>query len=338
MAVPFTQRATEAIYNHSKELGDLISSNIALVAALGLSGRIKIITGGLGWRDRVFYGTDPNAGHRSRYTQIPTQRLENMTMAEYDGAFYSTSLVLNQVDIDEVKGDAALGDLVEDSWDVAKTYTVKKIGEDLWAGNKASVNFPIPLQIFVPATDTDNQTGTDRGGISSADNDWWRSQHYGTAIADIGIRAGRMTIDQEYNKCSRSSAKASQPDLMITTSALWGRLTSDRDDDRRLTPSDAMAKYGFEAVKYRNATVLWDAECPAKQFYILNTKKLKLKALKQPHMQNLAVNDKQLVMPMVITPFVQDIDTPNKVSLMYLKYQLTCNDVAGLGVLSNCTE
>ena len=90
MAVPFTQMATEALYWHSSELSDLISKNIALVTVLGANGRIVATNGGRGWNERVFYGTDPNAAHRSRYAQVPTERLENMTMAQYDGAFFST--------------------------------------------------------------------------------------------------------------------------------------------------------------------------------------------------------------------------------------------------------
>jgi len=338
MAVPFTQKATEALYIHSKELYDLISEQISLIGVLGSKGRIKMITGGLGWRERVFYGTDPNAGHRSRYTQIPTNRLENMTMASYDGAFFSTTIVINDVDRDEVKGDAALGDLVADSWDIAKTYATKKIGEDLWASSQTNSNYPVPLPVFLPATLPASQTGTDRGGINSADNDWWRSQAYTTAISDLGAAAGLRTLEQQIHNCSRSSAKASQPDFGITTSALYTRITSTAEGYRRWTADQRMANLGYESVKFGPLSILWDTQCTAKAFYILNSNKLKIKCLKQPYMQNVSMSDKQLSLPMVIKPFIDDIDTPNTVSMMYLKYQLTANDISGLGMLSNCTE
>ena len=338
MGVPFTQRATEALFIHSKEITDLISENIALVAVLGAKGRIKVITGGLGWKERVFYGTDPNAGHRSRYTQIPTGRLENKTMAQYDPAFFSTSIVINDVDRDEAKGEAALGNMVEESWEVAKSYAVKKIGTDLWASSKASGNHPIPLPILIPATDEASQTGTTRGGIDSAANDWWRTRHYGTTIADLGAAAGLKKIQEYYNKCSRSSSKVSQPDFGITTSPLFARFTSTNDGQRRWMKDDDIAKLGFEAVKYNNMSVLWDTQCTAKAFYFLQSRSLKIKCLKQPYMQNVAVNQKQLSLPFVIKPFINDIDTPNAVSQLYLSYQVTVNDLQSLGMLSDCTE
>lgn len=338
MAVPFTQMATEAIYNHSKELSDLISTNVGLIGMLGAKGRIEIINGGLGWRERVYYGTDPNAGHGSRYAQIDTNRLENMTMATYDPAFFRTSIVINHVDRDMAKGEAALGDLVKDSWEIVKTYAVQKIATDLWASSQATANYPIPLPIMVPATAKGSQTGTTRGGISSTDNSWWRSNLYSTTVADLGAAAGLRVLQQQINVCSRSSSKVSQPDFGITTSALYTRITSTADANRRFIKDEDMLKLGFDNIQFMNMTILWDAMCTAKYFYILNSKKLKIKCLKQENMQNIQADAKQYSLPMVITPFVRDIDTANDVSLMYLAYQLCANDLEGLGLLSDCTE
>ena len=338
MAVPFTQRATEAIYNHSKELADLISENSAIIGVLGARGRIEIITGGLGWRERVYYGTDPNAGHRDRSTQIPTAKLENMTMASFDPAFFSTSIVINHIDKAEVQGDAALGDLVKDSWEVTKAYAVQKIANDLWATSQVSSNYPIPLRIMIPETATASQTGTARGGISSTDNSWWRSQYYATTIADLGAAAGLRILQQEINKCSRSSAKISQPDFALTTSNLYSRIASTMDANRRFIKDDSILKLGFEHISFLNMVVLWDALCPSGNFYILNTRHLKVKCLKTDFMQNINVNEKQYSLPMSISPFVEDIDSWNTVSKMGLSYQLVCNDLQSLDVLGDCTE
>ena len=337
MAVPFTQMATEALYWHSKELTDLISTNIAAVGMLGARNRIKIITGGRGWNERVYYGDDPNAGHGSRYTQIGTQRLENMTMAQYDKAFFRTSVVVNKVDVAEAKGEWALGDLVQDSWEVAKTYAVKKIGQDLWASSQTNSNYPIPIRVFLPDTLPASQTGTTRGGISSTDNAWWRSQAYTTAISDLGAAAGLRILQQEMNKASRNASRKARPDIGLTTSALYTRITSTMDQNRRFV-SESDLKLGFDYVSYLGMLISWDAECPDKHFYGINSNTMKIKCLKMPYMQNVAVNDKQLSLPMVIEPMRDDIDTINNVSLMYLPYQLTCNDLASNMVLTNCTE
>lgn len=338
MAVPFTQMATEAIYNHSKELSDLISSNIAVVAILGSRGRIEGVTGGLGWKERVFYGTDPNAGHGSAYGEIDTNRLENMTMAAYEPAFFRTSLVINHRDRDMAKGDAALGNLVKDCWEIVKAYAVTKIGTDLHASSQATTNYPIPLPVMVPATLPAAQTGTTRGGIDSAANSWWRSYAYTTAIADLGAVAGLRDLQTAMNAISRSSAMVSKPDFGLTTSALFTRFTSTTEAYRRFTKDDDVAKLGFENVKFGPMTVLWDALCTAKYFYLLNTKKLKIKYLNQEYLQNVSTDEKQLSLPMVITPFVRDTNSANDVALMYLNYQLVCSDLASQGVLSNCTE
>ncbi len=338
MAVPFTQQATEALYYHSRELSDLISSNIGLIAVLGDRGRIEGITGGRGWNERVYYGTDPNAGHRERYAQVPTSRLENMTMAQYDGAFFSTSIVVNKVDVAEAKGEWALGDLVKDSWEIAKSYAVKKIGTDFWAATQANSNYPIPVPVMLPATLPASQTGTTRGGIDSAANSWWRSQAYITAIADLGAAAGLRILQAQMNACSRSSSTQSQPDFAVTTSNLFTRFTSTSEAYRRFTSDDRVAALGFMNVKYGPMTIIWDALCTASAFYMFNTRTLKVKYLNMPNLQSAKGANGTLSLPMVIEPMRDDIDTINFVSLMYLKYQLTCNDLGSNGILSSCTE
>jgi len=338
MSVPFTQMATEALYYHSKEMADLISSQISIVGVLGARNRIKIITGGLGWRERVFYGTSVNAGHRSPRAAVPTEYGENMTMAQYDPAFYSDAVVVNKVEVAQAKGEHALGDLLEDSWTVSKTYAATKIATDLWASSQANSNYPIPLRVFIPDTATASQTGTNRGGIDSSDNSWWRSQYYGDAMADLGATAGLRILQQNVNKCSRSSAKVSKPDFALTTSALFSRIASTMDTNRRYIKDEKIAKLGFEHLEYLGMSILWDSLCPAKHFYILNTRKLNIKCLKMPHMQNINVNENQYSLPMVIEPMRDDLDTFSYISLLGLSYQVTCNDVAGLGVLANCTE
>ena len=110
------------------------------------------------------------------------------------------------------------------------------------------------------------------------------------------------------------------------------------DANRRFVKNDHILKLGFDNVQYLNMAVLWDSDCPSLHFYMLNSKKLKIKCLKQENMQNIVAKGNQYSLPMVITPFVRDVDTPNDVALTYLKYQLCANDLAGLGVLSNCTE
>lgn len=337
MAVPFTQQATEALYWHSSELSDLMSENIAIVGALAASNKVKIITGGRGWNERVAYGSNPNSGHRSRYTQVPTDRGENMTMAQYDGGFYSSSVVVNKVDVAEAKGEWALGDLVADSWDIAKTDAVQNIGEALWATSKVNANYPIPLPVFLPQTLPAAQTGTSRGGIDSAANDWWRSQAYTTAIADISATAGLRILQQQMNLASRSSNRKAQPNFGFCTSANFTRFTSTTEAYRRFTSNERMAKLGFENVMYGPMTILWDTQCGKNLFYFINSNHWHFKALKMPHMQSARMKTGELKVPMVIEPMRDDIDTINFVSLMYLKYALTCKDLASGGSI-NATE
>lgn len=338
MAVPFTQIATEALYATSKDISDLISQQVGLVGVLGAKGRIQVITGGLGWQERVFYGNNSNDGHRSYKAQIPTDLMENMTMAKFDPAHFNTSIVVNKVEVAQAQGESQLGDLVADAKEVAKASAVSNIGSALFASTQVNSNYPIPLPVMIPATLPASQTGVDRGGINSATNTWWRTYCNTDTIADLGAAAGLRYLDLIIRKTSRSSAAIAQPDFGITTAALFGRLTSTNDNLRRFTTDDTILKLGFANVKYMNMAIIYDANCPASSFFALNTRTLRIKALKMPNIQNVTAKGNQLGLPMVIEPMKDDIDTLNYVSLMHITYNLTCNDLASNGRLSVCTE
>jgi len=341
MGVPFTQRATDALYAHERQLADDISTRVAIVGVLGAAGRIQIIEGGQGWNERILYAESSNAGHRSWRSSVAVDNPDYKTMASYDGAFYSDSVVINQVERDEAKGEWGLGNVVEEAWQRARITAVSQIGSVLFATTKASAYHPISLPLMLPATLPASQTGSTRGGIDSAANKWWRSQANTTAVTDIGSSGssgGLREVQKMMLSCRRGGAAKQKPNFALTTDALFTRFTSNAESGRRWEANAKIASLGYSSVIFDGMTVVSDVNCTAKAFYTINTNTLRLKCLKQPKMKNIMNETNQYSLPMVINPFVRDPVSFNDIALMNLKYALTTNDLGSNGVISNCTE
>lgn len=338
MALPFTQRATNALYAHSKGLADNISKRVAIVGVLGASGRIQIIEGGQGWNERILYGESTNADHRSWRAPVTIDDPQYKTMAQYNGAYFSDSVVINHVERDEAKGEWGLGNVVEEAWQRFNVTAVSQIGAALMASTQATDYDPIPLPVYLPATLPASQTGTDRGGINSAQNSWWRSYAYTTTIADLGAAAGLRLVQAGMLACARGGATKLKPDFALTTDALFTRFTSTAEANRRWTSDAKIASLGYSNVTFDGMTVVSDTNCPATRFFMINTNTLRIKALRQPNMKNIMDDTNQYSLPMVINPFVRDTVSFNDIALCGLKYQLTCNDLGSNGILSDCTE
>lgn len=80
-------------------------------------------------------------------------------------------------------------------------------------------------------------------------------------------------LNYTYNLAVRDN---DSPDLIITNRTNFGELMSILQGYQRYTDS-ALADAGFQSIRYIGADVVFDARCPAKTIFCLNTKYLKLR-------------------------------------------------------------
>ena len=334
MAVPFTRLASQTLDNYELELNDALKRDDGIIGVFGAKGKIQFETGGgENFRVRLLYGQNTNVAFRGKNIQIPTVDDEGFTVASVPQPVISGSIVINQVERDQVapQGKWAIGRLVED-----KKMQFKSTWVQVWA-DALRVAAPVaatgPYSLLPSAT-----SGTIHGilspvvpasaagttaGISRADNDWWRNQ-YTNASIDISTEAGRAQLyDLSYRLCVFGSGLSEEPDFGLADPGVIGDLGAAVDSNKRADYTDTqMYKLGFRGIMFHNAMLIRDSSVRlANRVAFINTRDLLIKVLR-PQGLNITKemvdqNNNLGSIPVMMRPFQHDIDSLNDVAVGY---------------------
>jgi hypothetical protein len=128
-----------------------------------------------------------------------------------------------------------------------------------------------PLGYFLRKDNTVNPTaGGNVGNISASANSWWR--HH-TAVADnastdtgndfaLNVTTYKglvVALRRMYNFCARGSGGS--PDLVLFEQQIYETYENALDDKVRYQ-NTAMADMGFETLRLKGATCIWDEQVP----------------------------------------------------------------------------
>jgi hypothetical protein len=143
------------------------------------------------------------------------------------------------------------------------------INQSLWTVTPATDDIlGIPNIVYK----TPNSSDTDPGGIAGdgTGNDWWRNQYEATEIDSLADM--RWYMRHMYNNCSKGAALMGKkgsfvgnaPDLILTHQGCYESYEMDLDSRSRYVNAWAQKaiSYGFEAVVFKNAIMMWDEMCP----------------------------------------------------------------------------
>ena len=347
MAVPFTQFASSVLDNYDTRLHDSLKAANGVVAIMGMRGRIRVeVGGGPNFRGRVLYAGGSNGDFRGKNAEIPTNEPEGETMWSVPQRFYTTSMVINQIDRDQIRGKWALGNLLEDRMRQMETEYVQDVAAALLVAIPAA-NAPYSILpsgtsgeingILSPVAPA-SAAGT-TAGISRADNSWWRNQYTTTAI-DMSAEAGDASLYQNaYAPCLFGAAKADAPDFGLTSFPIFGVIGADASSKRRGTLQEqGVSKLGFNNLVYYNATLIQEASTRiASKIAFLNTNYLGIKVL-QPsggRLRQMDQNNNLGSIPLVVREFQRDITTLNDVATGYITFALVAELLRVHGLADN---
>ena len=89
-----------------------------------------------------------------------------------------------------------------------------------------------------------------------------------------GVAGGIKAMTQMYGACS---IDADQPDLIVTTQVIYDAYESSLQANKRFEGDSTLADAGFQALRFKGASVVVDSHCPDGHMYFLNTKYLDFK-------------------------------------------------------------
>lgn len=235
--------------------------------------------GGERIRLALMYGDNGTIKSYAGYDTLDTTPQDGMTTAFYEWREIGGTISISRKEERQNSGESAIMSLLGQKTKQAEMSMRELLNSQLLLGTVSSATFVPgnsgkdlnPLGYFLrKANATDPVSGGNVGNIAGASNAWWRHK---TAVIDSGSTdtgnafalavttyAGlKVALHRMYNHCSRGSGGS--PNLVVSDQNTFESYNNALDTQVRYT-NTKMADMGFETIKLRGATMVWDEVVP----------------------------------------------------------------------------
>jgi hypothetical protein len=270
-------------------------------------GGIKLqtnVAGGRGFVHQLLYAKNATFAARAHNATIPLNTTESISASEWNIRVISGAVVLPTLHVAMNSGSKErLLDFANAKKLEAEVTMAEVINDQLW-NTSVGANDADSIPRLISETPS---ADTDVGGISSTAETWWRNYSHDTTVTAFNTAsAGLIAIDTSLEQARFGIMS---PNLFITTKTITTLYMVGLTSNVRYTRLDVGAT-GFDALAYGTGIPLVnDDDCPAGNFYGINTRTLLFQVLKQGDMQS--------------TPFQFADDQLAQSMLMYLFWNLT---------------
>jgi len=260
-------------------LHDNIFKDSAFLAYLRMSDAVTKQSGGERIAMNLMYAKNATVKSYENYDTLDTTPQDGMTTAFYDWKEIGGTISISRKEERQNSGDSKIIGLLESKVKQAEMSMREELNRQLIQGTISGTTFVpgnsakdlYPLGYFFrKVNSTDPTTGGNVGNISGSTYSWWR--HH-TAVLDSGSLdtgndfalsvttfAGlKVALHRMYNTCSRGSGGS--PDLCLMDQVTFESYENALDTQKRYT-NQAMADMGFDTVKVKGATAVWDELVP----------------------------------------------------------------------------
>ena len=264
---------------YRKTLVDNIFKESAFLAALRDKGGVDKQNGGERLALPLMYGKNETVKSYSGYDVIDTTPQDGLTTAFYEWAEIAGTISISRKEERQNSGEGRLINLLQSKIKQAEMSIREELNTQLLAGTVSASTFVpgngakdlYPLGYFLRKNNNvDPTTGGDVGNIAGDTYSWWRHR---TAVADSGSTdtgndfalsvstyAGlKVALRRMMNYCSRGSGGS--PNLVVTNQETFESYENSLDTQVRYQDT-RMADMGFDAIKLRGATMIWDELVP----------------------------------------------------------------------------
>jgi hypothetical protein len=333
------------LFNYRPTMVDNIFKDSAFLAALREFGGVEHQAGGERIAQPLMYGTNKTVKSYQGYETLDTTPQDGMTTAFFEWKEIGGTISISRKEERQNTGEAAILKLLEKKTGQAEMSMREELNAQLLQGTVSGATFVPgndakdlhPLGYFFRKLNaTDPTTGGNVGNIAGAGNSWWRhntavfdsaSTDTGNAFAiNVTTYAGmKVALRRLYNYCSRGSGGS--PNLGIADQITFETYENALDVNVRFT-NTKLADLGFDTIKLRGATIIWDEVIPdidngttavtAGTIFLLNTRFYKL------------VIDSET--DIVVTPFIEPENQTAKTAKVLFMGNATVSNMRKHGV------
>lgn len=258
---------------------DNIFKDSAFLASLRTMNAVQRQNGGERIRAPLMYQKNQTIKSYSGEETLNTSLQDGFTTAFYEWRELGGTIGITRKEERQNSGESAILDLLQSKIKQAEMSMREEINRQLLQGTVSSATFVPgnsgkdlnPAGYFLrKANATDPTTGGNVGNIAGATYDWWRHK---TAVASTGspdtgnsfalsvtTYAGlKAALKRMYNTCARGSG--GPPNLIVADQTTFETYENALDQQVRYT-NTTLADMGFDNIKLRGATMIWDELVP----------------------------------------------------------------------------
>lgn len=226
----------------------------------------------------LMYATNSTVESVSGDDIIDTTFQNGLTTAFYPWSEIAGTITITRREERQNSGEGRLINLLESKIKQAEMTMTEVLNTQLLEGTLSGTTFVpgnsakdlFPLGWFFRKDNTTDPTiGGNVGNISGSTESWWRHK---TASADGGADTGNsfsisvttwkglnVVLRRMYNFCSRGSGGG--PNLVVMNQETYESYENSLQDQVRYQ-NTRMADLGFDTIKLRGATCIWDEKVP----------------------------------------------------------------------------
>ena len=337
---------------YRKTLYDNIFKDSAFLAFLRLTDAVKKQNGGERVAMPLMYGKNDTVKVVGGFETLDTTPQEGMTTAFSEWAEIAGTISISRKEERQNAGEGRILNLLESKTKQAEMTMREELNEGLVLGKVSSSTFVektsvggsyglVPLGMFLRKLNATDPITNNIGNISGASHDWWR--HH-TGYVNNQVVTGQdfklsittyagllMALRRMYNFCSRGSGGA--PDLCVMDQVSYETYENALDTKIRYS-NTKMADMGFDNIKLRGATVIWDEKVPdiytgteavtVGTAFFLNT-----------NFYNLIIDSETDI---VTTPFIEPENQTAKTAKILFMGQAAVSNLRKLGVVGGISQ
>ena len=266
-------------YVAGKNFFDNIFKDSAFLAYIKNISTLKTQDGGVQISMPLMYGTNGTVKSYSGEEILDTTLQDGMTTAHYPWKEIGGTIGITRLEERQNSGESQIINLLQSKIEQAEMSMREVINTQLLAGTVSSSTFIpgnsakdlYPLGYFFRKDNTTDPTaGGNVGNISGNTYSWWRhntavlnsaSADTGNAFAlSVTTYAGlKVALHRMFNYCSRGSGGS--PDLVVCNQETYETYENALDQQVRYA-NQRMGDMGFETIKLKGATMVWDEQVP----------------------------------------------------------------------------
>lgn len=254
-----------------------VKSN-ALVAWMFANNRIEFEDGGKDVTNPLIVGRNPNVTSYAYYGNLPTAQTSEFETVRYGWSRVAGTVIISDQEEDENKGPTQIFKLLTAKMQVLDESIQEKFSTYMY-GSGPGLD-PFGLEAAIP----DDPTTGSYGGLSRADNSYWRTSSYdfagGLASTNIEEAFDDMLMDLTLKKERPSVIIAGRDIYRIYRQAVRDKLVINLSEIKK-----EVVDLGFSGIAHDKIPIIYDEDCAPNKAYFINDKYLRLHILKGVNMK-----------------------------------------------------